>query len=77
MANSQKCAALRTNLCVTSRDGEIEPRIELINSVTDPLISPELSPVCKEFENIKSDQRILATRNIIGRVCFFTSILQL
>ena len=41
------------------------------------LISPELSPVCKEFENMKSAQRILATKNIIGRVCFFTSILQL
>jgi hypothetical protein len=48
----------------------------LITSVTDPLISPELSPVCKEFENIKIAQHTLSAARIIGNVLFFTVPLQ-
>ena len=70
--NSQKCAALRTNLCEISSDGDIEPNIPLMNSVTDPLISPELSPVCKEFENMNRAQATLNVAKIIGKARFFT-----
>jgi hypothetical protein len=76
IANSRKCADFLTKRCETSRVGEIELRILLMNSVTDPLIAPELSPVRIEFEKINITQIALAAQSHSPIFLNFTMQLQ-